>query len=151
MLRYYSIHAIVPYKHKVYRVSIHATVVYFEQLSGACSTRKLVETWVDQLLHVNQLWGVDKYMFFCSFFVDFSREITEKALKWTKKVEKRLKKWFDQLSGAASTGKPVKIHNTQIFQGFHGYWPKKPQCGYLTLTLASWEYFIYSPFTVHLE
>ena len=52
---------------------------------------------VDQLLHVNQLWVEDKTTFFCSFsdiFVDFSREITEKALKWTKKVEKRLKKMF---------------------------------------------------------
>ena len=30
--------------------------------------------------------------FFGSFYVDFSREITKKALKWTKKAEKRLKK-----------------------------------------------------------
>ena len=28
------------------------------------------------------------HVFFCSFFVDFSREITKKALKWTKKVKK---------------------------------------------------------------
>ena len=34
------------------------------------------------------------------FFVDFSREITEKGLKWTKKVEKQLKKCIDQLLGA---------------------------------------------------
>ena len=70
---------------------------------------------VDQLLHVNQLWGVDKTTFFCSFsdvFVDFSREITEKALKWTKKVEKRMKKGFEQLLGVRSTQELVEIHNT---------------------------------------
>ena len=58
-------------------------------------------------------------MFFCSFsyvFVDFGREIraleiTQKALKWTKKVENGWKKCFDQLSGAASTLKLVEIHN----------------------------------------
>ena len=54
-------------------------------------------------------------MFFCvhfqTFFVDFSCEITEKALKWTKKVEKRLKKCFDQLLSVRSTQKLVKIHN----------------------------------------
>ena len=48
---------------------------------------------VDQLLHVDQLLGVDKFtIFFCSFFVDFSCEIPEKALKWTKNVKKWLKK-----------------------------------------------------------
>ena len=35
----------------------------------------------------------------------------EKALKWTKKVEKRLKKGFDQLLGARSNRKLVEIHN----------------------------------------
>ena len=34
--------------------------------------------------------------------------VTEKALKWTKKVEK---KGFDQLLGGHSTQKLVKIHN----------------------------------------
>ena len=48
--------------------------------------------------------------------VDFSREITEKVLKWTKKVEKRLKKCFDQLSVAASTRKLVEIHNTHWWE-----------------------------------
>ena len=43
----------------------------------------------DQLLHVDQLWEVDKYNFFCSFsdvFFYFRREVTEKGLKLTKKV-----------------------------------------------------------------
>ena len=52
---------------------------------------------MDQLLYVHQLWGVNKntsLFIFRRFFSDFSCEITEKALKWTKKVEKRLKKRF---------------------------------------------------------
>ena len=52
---------------------------------------------VDQLLHFDQLWGVDKNTFclvhFQMFFVNFSGEITEKGLKWTKKnVENGWKK-----------------------------------------------------------
>ena len=34
----------------------------------------------NQLLNVNQLWGVDKNRVFQTFFVDFRREITEKGL-----------------------------------------------------------------------
>ena len=45
---------------------------------------------VDQHLHVNQLWGVNKYHFFFvnfqMFFVDFRPEITEKGLKRKKKL-----------------------------------------------------------------
>ena len=52
---------------------------------------------------------------FQTFFSDFSCEITEKALKWTKKLEKRLKKSFDQLLGARSTQKLVEIYNTRLF------------------------------------
>ena len=46
---------------------------------------------VDQLVHVDQLYGVGKIfkkVFFCHFqtlFVDFSGEITEEGLKMTKK------------------------------------------------------------------
>ena len=39
-------------------------------------------------------------------------------LKWTKRYKKALKKYFDQLSSAHSTQKPVKIHNTD----FHSLW-----------------------------
>ena len=51
------------------------------------------------------------FVHFQTFFSNFSREITEKALKWTKKVEKRLKKGFDQLLSARITQKLVEIHN----------------------------------------
>ena len=56
-------------------------------------------------------------LFFCLFsdvFCWFCCEITEKALKWTKKVENDWKKCFDQLLGAHSTQKLVKIHNTLV-------------------------------------
>ena len=71
---------------------------------------------------VDQLWRVHKNgtnTVFCSFsdifswfqfFLDFRCEITEKVLKWTKKVENRSKKYFKQLSGARSTRKLVRIH-----------------------------------------
>ena len=85
----------------------HTCVVYFDQLLGDLRTQNLVET-----LKINrkrQIRGTpsgsrpafacrpalrsrQKHVFFRSFFVDFSREITEKALKWTKKVEKWQKK-----------------------------------------------------------
>ena len=45
------------------------------------------------------------------FFVDFRCEITEKGLKWTKKVENGWKKYFDQILGARSTLKLVEIQN----------------------------------------
>ena len=69
---------------------------------------------VDQLLHVDQLWWVDKNIIFCSFSDVFCwfQPITEKGLKWTKKVESGWKKCFEQLLGASSTQKLVKIHNT---------------------------------------
>ena len=72
--------------------------------SGAWSTWKLVETlfsgfFVVPHQGVDQLWEVDKNIFFVvnfqMFFSDYRREITEKGLKSTKKVEngwKRLKK-----------------------------------------------------------
>ena len=47
--------------------------MYFDQLSGAARNWK-------------------KLKYFYMFFSDFSREITEKGLKWTKKVEKAWKK-----------------------------------------------------------
>ena len=52
---------------------------------------------VDQLLHVNQLWGVDTYYFFVhfqTFFVHFRRKITEKGLKWTKQLKKNISTRF---------------------------------------------------------
>ena len=52
------------------------SVVYFNKLSGACSTCKLIETLF-----------FSRFQPFLLFFVDFSQKITEKALKWTKKVE----------------------------------------------------------------
>ena len=62
---------------------------------------------VDQLLNVNQLWGVDKnwkkHVHFQSFLSDFKREITEKDLKRTKNVETAEKKYYNQLLGALST------------------------------------------------
>ena len=48
---------------------------------------------------------------FCSFFVDFSREITKKGLKWTIKVEKRLKKMFWPAFGCCKH--PKAGRNTQ--------------------------------------
>ena len=53
---------------------------------------------------VDSLRGYPKNFCFMQlerFFSDFSREITEKALKLTKKIEKQLKKGFDQLLGAS--------------------------------------------------
>ena len=47
-------------------------------------------------------------------FVDFIREITEKGLKSTKKVETAEKKEFDLLLGGRSTQKLVKIHNRYL-------------------------------------
>ena len=116
-------------------------VVYFNQLSGTCCTFfqvKSVENWqktfkkvkkstekdkfgvppqgVDQLLHVVQLWDKN-WKKNCSFQTFFS-EITEKGLKWTKKVENGWKKCFDQLSVAASTWKLVEIHNKLLY-GFY--------------------------------
>ena len=44
-------------------------------------------------------------------FGHFSREITEKALKLTKKVEKRLKKMFQPAFGCAQH--PIAGRNTQ--------------------------------------
>ena len=49
-----------------------------------------------------------------TFLLDFRREITEKGFKLTKKVENSPKKYFEQLSGARSTQKLVKIHNKKI-------------------------------------
>ena len=54
---------------------------------------------------------------FQTFFVDFSCEITEKALKWTKKVEKRLKKRFRPALGCAQH--PKAGRNTQQIQIGH--------------------------------
>ena len=69
-------------------------VVDFDQLLGASRTQKLVET------------------FFSAIFqLDFSREITKKALKWTTKVEKRLKKMFRPAFGCAQH--PKAGRNTQ--------------------------------------
>ena len=54
----------------------------------------------------------------CSFldlFVYFKGEITETALKLTKKGWKWLKKCFDLFSGAASTWKLVEIHNSSLY------------------------------------
>ena len=51
------------------------------------------------------------YVLFQTFFVDFRREITEKGLKLTKKVEKQLKKCFNQFVGGGCTQKLVKIYN----------------------------------------
>ena len=47
-----------------------------------------------------------------TFFVDFSCEITEKALKLTKKVEKRLKKMFRPAFACAQHPKAGRKHNT---------------------------------------
>ena len=83
-----------------------------------------------------QIWGTpsesrpavrsrQKHVFFVhfqTFFSNFSREITEKALKWTKKVEKRLIKGFYQLLGARSTQKLVKIHNIGQFSQICTLW-----------------------------
>ena len=52
-------------------------------------------------------------MHFQTFFSDFSSEITEKGLKWAKKVENRWKKCFHQLLGGSGIQKLVKIHNIQ--------------------------------------
>ena len=50
-------------------------------------------------------------VYFDQLFVDFSREITEKPLKWTKKVKKRLKKRFRPAFGCAQH--PKAGRNTQ--------------------------------------
>ena len=48
-----------------------------------------------------------------NFFFDFRWKITAKHLKWTIKIEKGPKKCFNQLLGAHSTWKLVKIYNGQ--------------------------------------
>ena len=53
-------------------------VVHFDQLSGAARTQKLVET---------HFFGHFQLIVFRHFFLNFRREITEKGLKLTKKVE----------------------------------------------------------------
>ena len=58
------------------------------------------------------------FVHFQTFFSDFRREITEKGLKSRKRVENGWKKHFDQLLGACSTRKLVKIHNTLIYNFF---------------------------------
>ena len=78
-------------------------VVYFDQFLGAARTRKLVET-----LFFSRF---QPFIFNLTFFSDFRREITEKGLKKVKRL-KMAEKCFDQLSGAFSTRKLVKIHNT---------------------------------------
>ena len=50
------------------------------------------------------------YIFRCVILF-WVKKITKKHLKPTKKMENRKKKNFDQLSGACSTWKVVKIHN----------------------------------------
>ena len=51
---------------------------------------------VNQLLYVDQLWGVDKITFFCSFSDVFllisACEITEKGWKWKKRLKTAKKK-----------------------------------------------------------
>ena len=58
---------------------------------------------------------IEKILFFCSFS-DFGREITEKGLKLTKKVENGSKKYFEQLSGARITQKLVEMHNNHFYR-----------------------------------
>ena len=92
-------------------------VVYFDQLSGAAINKKRLKmnkkmfSFIFCLL-LKAVWhakaGRAKYeknvfLFFSVVFVDFSREITEKGLISTKKVENGKKKLFNQFSGAAST------------------------------------------------
>ena len=59
---------------------------------------------------------------FQTFFSDFSCEITEKALKWTKKVKKRLKKRFQPAFGC--TQHPKAGRNTQQLSDIK--WSFKP-------------------------
>ena len=52
-------------------------------------TNNTTTTWINQVLEESrQLYNHVFFVNFQTFFVDFSCEITEKALKWTKKVEK---------------------------------------------------------------
>ena len=99
-------------------------VVFFDQLSGAACTWKLVDIFfvfaVSSLLvdfrtfsvnfHLKTLKNVFKKL--KKLFLDFSRKISVKRWKWIKKVENYPKKCFDQFSGARSTQKLVEIHNT---------------------------------------
>ena len=69
---------------------------------------------VDQLLHVNQLWGVNKNTFFWFFFRCFYWFQPWNHWKWfemNKKGWQTAEKCFDQLLGARSTHKLVEIHN----------------------------------------
>ena len=50
--------------------------------------------------------------------LDKLENYTEKGLKLTKKVENGWKKYFDQLLGARSTQKLVKIHNKRVSKNF---------------------------------
>ena len=70
------------------------SVVYFDQLSGAVLTQKLVKT----------LFGgcFQTFSFNSNIFSDFTAEI---------KLKTAPKKCFDQLLGWRSTRKLVKIHN----------------------------------------
>ena len=76
-------------------------VVDFDQLSGAAHTQKLVESLFLSCVH------------FQTFFLDFRREITEKVLKLTKKVENGSKKTFWPALGY--TQHPKAGHNTTQF------------------------------------
>ena len=67
---------------------------------------------VDQRLVVNQLLKIAWNTVFQTFFLVFWWKITKKHLKSTKKFVNSPKKYFNQLLGACSTLKLVKIHNT---------------------------------------
>ena len=105
-------------------------VVYFDQLLGAARTQKQVETLKNN--QKRQFQGTlsgsrpafacrsalkrrQNQVFFCSFsdvFCWFQPWNHWKNFEMCKKDEKWLKKCFDQLLGACSTQKLVKIHNT---------------------------------------
>ena len=119
--------------------------LYFDQLLGAARTQKLVKIFFSasfqpflfisnlfQWFHswkrtkkrvfvyssklVNMQKLVESLRGYRTFFSDF----TGKGLKWTKKVEKQLKKGFNQFLGAPSTQKTrtlklVEIHNNWLF------------------------------------
>ena len=64
---------------------------------------KMLENYQKSMFFIIQIRGscrahIEKY-----FFLDFSRKITEKRLKFRKKVENDWRKCFNQLSGACST------------------------------------------------
>ena len=88
------------------------SVVYFDQLLGAACTQKLVETFFSAIF-LPFLFNSKPFQIFHNWN---HKKMSEKKL-WNeqKRLKNDWKKGFDQLLGARSTRKLVKIHNSWAF------------------------------------